>query len=613
MSAPAPPSYLPAGTRLLGRYEVLGEIGRGGYSVVYAARDHALDADIAIKLLVPPPALANVARERMRREVQAVRGLAHAHIVGVHDFCEEGPWSFVVMERVHGPDLLVRLRERGPLSSADAVRLGREIASALAEAHGRGILHRDVKPQNILLDRDGRARLTDFGSARLEGQHTVTQTGALVGTLAYAAPELIAGRRGDARSDIYALGVTLYHALLGRLPGRASPHLPPAPAAEGYRVRAARTDVPEWLDDAIAAATAADPAHRFPGAESLRDALAGHLPSGMAPLPARLPGQTCVLCGAPEPLGLIICARCGGATPGPDDTLVVLRRPVSALEHEEAPRRLASLVGARGQSGAGRAAARGERALLALPRSAAPRVVERLMARDLPARAMPVGQAYRIVSPGFYGLAGAIFLVGGIASGGLPLLGWTSPVVAALLLFGAERAARAPLLAPARRARWLPAPLEQEVAEALAALGDGTGRDLFADVVRLAQIVIEGATRTGDERGLVPMVTAMVDAARAFALDLARVEHTLAALDDQGDRAAVRSPALAEAEARAERARDAMVQRLLDAVSALSRLCGQAIDDAASAERVGDLTRELESEARARAAAARELEALLGS
>lgn len=235
-------SYLQSGSLLLARYEILGEIGRGGYSVVYRARDNELGAEVAIKLLVPPPAMARLARERMRREVLAARRLSHTNIVAVHDFAEEGQWSFMVMEYVAGPDLAVRVRERGPLPPDDVARLGQEVSSALSAGHHHGVLHRDVKPQNILLDPDGRARLTDFGSARLDGQTTVTATGAAVGTLDYMAPEVFKGQRGDARSDLYSLGLTLYFALTGRLPQRASPHLPPSPVAEGFRPGQIRPD-----------------------------------------------------------------------------------------------------------------------------------------------------------------------------------------------------------------------------------------------------------------------------------------------------------------------------------------------------------------------------------
>src|SRR5438477_473502 len=204
----AEPTYLAPGVVLQDRYEIADEIGRGGFSIVYRARDRRVGADVAIKLLVPPPAAARLARERLRREVQVVRQLSHPNIVAVYDVVDDGPWSFVVMEYVPGPDLAVRVRQRGPLDPDAVARLGREITAALAAAHRHGILHRDVKPQNILLAPDGRARLTDFGSARLSGQETVTQTGGLVGTADYAAPEQLGGGRGDARADEDALGGT---------------------------------------------------------------------------------------------------------------------------------------------------------------------------------------------------------------------------------------------------------------------------------------------------------------------------------------------------------------------------------------------------------------------
>src|SRR5260370_5807061 len=190
------------------------------------------------------------------------------------------------MELVAGEDLQVSLRDHGRLDPARAFALDSEIADALAAAHRRGILHRDVKPQNILLGPDDRARLTDFGSARLDSQATMTQTGGLVGTLAYAPPEMLAGERGDARSDVYALRITLYYTLTRRSPDTGSPPRPPAPTAGGYHPRALRPDVPAWLDDVIARATAALPAERFPSAASMGDALRrGPAPAAASPPP----------------------------------------------------------------------------------------------------------------------------------------------------------------------------------------------------------------------------------------------------------------------------------------------------------------------------------------
>src|SRR2546429_369801 len=132
----AEPTYLAPGVVLQDRYEIADEIGRGGFSIVYRARDRRVGADVAIKLLVPPPAAARLARERLRREVQAVRQLSHPNIVAVYDVVDDGPWSFVVMEYVAGPDLAVRVRQRGPLDPDAAARLGREITEGLAPGGG---------------------------------------------------------------------------------------------------------------------------------------------------------------------------------------------------------------------------------------------------------------------------------------------------------------------------------------------------------------------------------------------------------------------------------------------------------------------------------------------
>ena len=144
-------SYLSAGSLFAGRFEIGRELGRGGVSVVYAARDRTVGQDVALKLLVPSPATANQSRERMRREVHAVRGLVHPNIVAVYDFVEDGAYGAVIMELVDGEDLDRRVRNAGPLSSEDVARLGTEVAGALGAAHRRGVLHRDVKPQNILI------------------------------------------------------------------------------------------------------------------------------------------------------------------------------------------------------------------------------------------------------------------------------------------------------------------------------------------------------------------------------------------------------------------------------------------------------------------------------
>jgi predicted Ser/Thr protein kinase len=485
-AAGAAPGYLQLGALLKGRYEILDEIGRGGYSVVYAARDRELDTSVAIKLLVPPPADANVARERMRREVQAVRGLSHTHIVAVHDFVEDRPWSFIVMELVDGPDLSVLVRDAGRLDANEVARIGRAIAEALSFAHRHGILHRDIKPQNILIDGDGQLRLTDFGSARIAGQTTVTQTGGLVGTLRYVAPEVMRGERADARSDLYMLGLTLYFALTGRLPKTPSPHLPPTPAAMGYHPGDERPDVPDWLDAVIARATAADPGRRYPTAAALATALADRDPARIEPAARLLRRQSCFICGAPDPLGLGVCLKCGGTSPAVADTLIFIRQGLSRGERAHARDRLTVMLAGEARRDDVYLAAEGCRALVRVPAAGAESVTGQLAQRGIPARAARANRAWAPVPLRLYtflGVAAGIGTIAGIIA--VPALVTVSPIVAVLLLALAQVRLRRPLVETRGRGIGLPGRLEKRAVETLHQLREGTARGLLSDIVTL--------------------------------------------------------------------------------------------------------------------------------
>jgi predicted Ser/Thr protein kinase len=604
------PGYLAPGALLQGRYEIVREIGRGGYSVVYLARDRSLETDVALKLLVPPPAAAQVARERMRREVQAVRGLSHANIVAVFDFLEEGPWSFIVMEYVRGPDLQVRIAQRGRLDAEAAVRLGRDVAAALGAAHRHGILHRDVKPQNILLDPDGRARLTDFGSAKLDGQLGVTGSGTLAGTLAYTAPESLAGRRGDARADLYALGLTLYYGLTGALPERESPHLPPTPSPTGFRPRAAVSTVPVWLDDVVARATGAAAEDRFPTAAALDEALAR---PGAVDALVTGGGASCLLCGGPDPLALGLCPACGGSGDAAD-TLVFLRPLAGASARRAAAQRLELILPDVGGDAA-RAAAWGERPVFRVSRAGVPRVAEAMEKHELATRPVPAARAWSALPPKAWMLAGAAVTAGTVAGTvALPLLLWTTPMVGSLLLLGAKRDASTPLVAPPRRAAALPPAIERTVMEALVSLPAGTARSLLADVVRASAALYASLDRAGDERDLAPSLGELVTAACRAAQDLADLDENLSRFERQRERFIAAAPERLDALSRCERTRDALVQRLLEAMTAVARLRTQHAELVEETEpTLADLTRELQAEADAQAAAAKEIEALLGS
>ena len=271
--------FLELQAALAGEYSLQRELGRGGMGVVYLARDVQLDRDVAIKVLPSHLARAAESRERFVREARTAAGLSHPHIVPIHRVGEAGGFVFFVMGYVEGETLGERLRTRGPLPPADAARVLREVAWALAYAHGRGIVHRDVKPDNILLEAGtGRALVTDFGIAH-GGGHAgpATGPGQVMGTAHFMSPEQAAGEPLDGRSDLYALGVVGYLAVSGRLPFEASnlPALLVRQATEAPpSVLRAAPGLPPALGTVIDRCLARDPDGRFADGEALAAALA---------------------------------------------------------------------------------------------------------------------------------------------------------------------------------------------------------------------------------------------------------------------------------------------------------------------------------------------------
>jgi tRNA A-37 threonylcarbamoyl transferase component Bud32 len=260
-----------------GRYEIEELVGTGGMSSVYRARDSVLERRVALKILHEHFSADPEYVERFRREARAIARLNHPNIVTVIDRGEFGNRQFIVFEHIPGENLKEVVEREGQLPVAQALALTHQIARGLAFAHQHGVVHRDVKPQNVLLDESGTAKVTDFGIARsLDPGEELTQTGTLLGTSDYIAPEQASGEPIDARSDQYSLGVLLYELLTGEVPYPADSFM--AVAMRHLRdpvpsVRERRRDVPDRVDKIVARAMAKRPADRFPSTEAMMGAI----------------------------------------------------------------------------------------------------------------------------------------------------------------------------------------------------------------------------------------------------------------------------------------------------------------------------------------------------
>ncbi|MFJ1731699.1 protein kinase [Streptomyces sp. NPDC088254] len=268
-----------------GRYRIEAKLGSGGMADVFRAYDTKLARMVALKTMRTGLSFDDGYPARFRREAQAMAAISHPHVVAVHDMGDE-PVPYIVMELVDGRSLDDLLRAGRPLPVAQALHLASQVLAGLAVAHAHGLVHRDIKPGNVLLATDGTAKVADFGIARaVEGAGTaITRTGLLIGTPHFMSPEQVLGRSDiDGRSDLYSVGVMLFQMLAGRLPFEADSgyaigylHLtapPPTLASLGITADPA-------VEAVLARALAKEPAHRYPDAESMRAAL--HQPAPTA-------------------------------------------------------------------------------------------------------------------------------------------------------------------------------------------------------------------------------------------------------------------------------------------------------------------------------------------
>jgi serine/threonine-protein kinase len=246
---------------IAGRYRLDEMLGRGGMSEVWAATDTELGRRVALKLLAPDADTA-----RFEREARAVASLGHPNITQLYDYGQEDGRPYMVLEYLPGGTLEERLEDGRPLPDRETMQIAAELAAGLAHAHSRDVVHRDLKPANVLFDEEGRAKLADFGIARMAaGEGTLTEAGTVLGTAAYISPEQAAGAPASAASDVYSFGVMLFRMLTGRLPFEASNPMDLVALhrdAEPPPVTQFRDDAPALLESTATAALAKDPADR---------------------------------------------------------------------------------------------------------------------------------------------------------------------------------------------------------------------------------------------------------------------------------------------------------------------------------------------------------------
>jgi serine/threonine-protein kinase len=292
-----------SGTVVDGRYRVVSRLGSGGMADVYLAQDTLLGRQVALKLLHPRFAEDQEFVERFRREASSAAGLSHPNVVSVYDRGEWDGTYYIAMEYLPGRSLKSVVREHGPLAPGDAIDIAIQILLALRFAHRRGIIHRDIKPHNVILDEEGRAKVTDFGIARA-GASDMTMTGSIMGTAQYLSPEQAQGHAVSEASDLYAVGVVLYELLTGGVPfeGESAVTIalkqvsvqPTPPSQRNPQVSPA-------LDAVVMRALAKDPAARFANADELIAALQ-QARAGIPPAPPPAGATAVAAAAAPPPL-----------------------------------------------------------------------------------------------------------------------------------------------------------------------------------------------------------------------------------------------------------------------------------------------------------------------
>ncbi len=272
----APPTR-PDALGRIGHYKVLQVLGRGGFGIVFRAFDETLQRVVALKVMAPQLAATSPARKRFLREARSSARVRHENVVQVYEVAEQ-PLPYLALEFIPGETLQQKLNRVGPLDVPEVLRIGRQIAEGLAAAHATDLIHRDIKPGNILLEGGShKAKITDFGLARAAADASISQSGIIAGTPNYMAPEQALGETLDQRADLFSLGSVLYQMVAGRPPFRANTTVAVLKRVAEDQPRAIREIIPEtpqWLCDIIARLHAKNPDDRYQSAREVADVLA---------------------------------------------------------------------------------------------------------------------------------------------------------------------------------------------------------------------------------------------------------------------------------------------------------------------------------------------------